>query len=182
MNHEGIKEIQLVLENCESITVPREFILAITFTGYKRAFRRLAINSIDQIETYDNVLIEIDEKIRHSEDARRGLFETMFKSDPSYIAQEERPLLDLIKSRTDITGIDVIYEDHLKSKNFSFYPVWSGSDYDNDYASYSSNSSEDLLLVISSGEDTEFNEFVETIKTESNDKKQQDYRKKMYSI
>lgn len=171
MFHEGIKEIVLILENCECLVIPRKFVLDLEFIGYKREFRRVACNSIGEYEFYEHVLLEIDESIKDSEDAQRSLFD------------KQKDLKDFILKRTDITGIEVVYEDEYKEKGFTFHPVWGGeSDWDNDAATVSENALGDLLLVITEGESDMFNKYVENFKSEWDNETKQNFKKSMYSI
>ena len=97
--HEGIKNIELTLENCEVITIPREKIGHIYIADFKEVFGRCATNWIDLTKFAETVIIQIQDALQ---DYYTNFYGIKFSDD------EPKKLIDRL-SCNDITSITVNY-------------------------------------------------------------------------
>lgn len=97
--HEGIKNIELTLENCEVVTIPREKIGHIYIADFKEVFGRCAANWIDLAKIANTVVIQI-------QDALQDYYQNFFGIELSDV--EPKKLIDRL-SCNDITSITVNY-------------------------------------------------------------------------
>lgn len=173
MSYEKIKEIELVLENCETVIIPREAIGDLLFSDYSREFSRQAMNWIGVHESYGFVLLEIHRSLKDM-DTLGSTFGGAFNSEYSGY--------DRLLHGNDITGIYVTYEDELKEQSFSFHPVWEGeSDYSNSAQTVTQNDKGDLLIIIASEKARlEYKNIIEEYQELFND--DDDFKWEMYSI
>ena len=98
--HEGIKNIELTLENCEVVTIPREKIGDIYIADFKEVFARCAANWIDLTKIAKTIIIQI-------RDARQDYY-TNFYGVKISDDDEPKKLIDRL-SCNDITSITVNY-------------------------------------------------------------------------
>lgn len=135
----NIKYIDIVTENLEVIRINRNEIGVFHIHNIQRCISRLASNYITDYLSAEEVLIQI------SPNANTEL------SFISNIEDNQLPFDRIIK-HSDITHIDVIYED---GKNEYISVPWGGeSDYENPYQSVTINGhNNDLYLAISEKND-----------------------------
>lgn len=134
-----VKEIQLVLENCEVIYVPVKVIGQINIEGLSRSIYRQACNSISDSEECDEFVIQIHRSFDTSEHG-------------SGFTKDDKTLpFKRISDYSDITAIVVKYEDD--SEEYIFVPWNEESEYENTYQKNLINEWGDLYIVISKKKD-----------------------------
>lgn len=111
-----VKEIELVLENCEYIKVPTKHLANLIIEDIDISIRRNAINSIDKLQTANSILIEI---IKPETIKTLGLFN---EDDEESLSCSKRLI-----QHEDITSVEVIYDDGSKEE---FFVDWN---WDNEY-------------------------------------------------
>lgn len=132
-----VKQIMLIFENCESMTIPRKYIGVLFIDDIKTSISRCAINSISKSSSCESFGILI--KSEYSELGRDRLINLFTDAKPF-----ERAL-----QYSDITSIEVVYEDDSKEV---IYVNWCDSDelwaFNNEYQSSGLNSIGDLWIEI----------------------------------
>lgn len=93
-----IESIKLVLENCESIKIHTKHIGDFSIDDITRSISRLAMNSVSDLTTSDNIHIQVS-----SEANKTGSFVTSF--------QDKMPF-DRITEHNDITAIEIKYQNN----------------------------------------------------------------------
>lgn len=165
-----INKVELCYENCEVLKIPIEYILDFQCEGYKKTARRVAMNSISEMESFDNILIEVNNSIEKNKSIIKD----------SFVFDENINVLDFIK-RNDITSITFVYDD-LSEK--VYYVNWDGNEYeDNNNSTYIVNSSGDVATIITDKTNEQFNEYVDEFKEifmENGDT--QRYKRKLYRL
>lgn len=107
-----LNSINLTFENCESVTIPIEYINSIHVGGISRSItynKRNTINPVTHQQTISNAYI---------------LFNGAFSVSNVQTTFNEQAY-DRIKQHTDITYIDLIYDTHCES----YYVTWPFSDF-----------------------------------------------------
>lgn len=119
-----IKEIELVFENCEVITIPGKYIGRFYVGNIRKSLSRIAVNSTRMFETARKIVIEIH---KDAEVPNRP-FGTEDENDNS--------TFDRILKCNDITDIEITLEDAYgkeKEEHYVFYTDWIGdSEYKNE--------------------------------------------------
>lgn len=117
-----IKEIVLVLENCEYINIPTKHLANIIIEDIDVSVRRTAINSIDKQMLAKSIYLEI---IKPETIKTLGLFG---EYDENGLSCFKRVL-----QYEDITSVEVIYDDNSKEV---YFVDWNwGNEYINSYQS-----------------------------------------------
>ena len=164
-----IKSIELVFENCESVTFERNVIGTVNIEDIKRVFRRIACNSISSYTTAETVAIEI-------------FADGNAEYDPFKVDDKER-VFDRIARWIDITYIVIGYEN---------------GDAEELYVDYDSGEKDDMLgapnvnqktylsdlgnlYIIISAKDVNFEDQFGS-KEELNDSERNEFIKEMYDI
>lgn len=111
-----VKEIELVLENCEYIKIPTKHLGNIIIEDIDTSVRRNAINSIDKEQTANNIYLDI---IKPETIKTIGLFD---EDDEESLSSSKRLI-----QHEDITSVGVIYDDGSKE---NYYVDWN---WDNEY-------------------------------------------------
>lgn len=111
-----VKGIELVLENCEYIKIPTKHLANIIIEDIDISVKRIAINSIDKLQTANSIFIEI---IKPETIKTLGLFD---EDDEESLSCSKR-----LKQHEDITSVEVIYDDDSKEE---FFVDWN---WDNEY-------------------------------------------------
>ena len=114
--NEGIKDIQLMLENYETIVIPRNMIGQIVIKDFKESLRRRAINSIIFMKTSYYVILQIKDANQIYHDSEESVFE---------YDDEITSLLEKLKYN-NITNILINYED--SAKNYNWFVGWESVD------------------------------------------------------
>jgi hypothetical protein len=161
---EQIEKIELVLENCEVITVEGKHIGDFNCEDIKYSIDRRGCNYIGKMQTCENFSMSI-----HRDCALNKKSEWSF----GYIDEERNPLERIFKGN-DITGIWIYFKDRKEPK--VIYPKWGDGEYDNEYQESYINQFGDLFIVISKDKNFEdvFN------KEEIEDKQAMDFVWEMY--
>jgi hypothetical protein len=138
------KQIELVLENCEVITVERKYLGSIYMSNFTEIISRHR-KSLIQSTVVNEFAIEIHRSLDETV-AKQGLFD------------DYNPIQRLNKFN-DITQLEITYEDGTKKH---FYTHWHDDDeYNNRYQKNKLNQFGDLYIVISENNDIDqyFNEY-----------------------
>lgn len=119
LSHEGIKDIELILENCEILTIPRNMIGEIVLQDFGKIFARTAVNNISLYETCHYVIIQI----RDSSQCYEGTHLTIGSTND----KEKHSLLERLKYN-DITSIRVnfLWDD----ESYNWYVDWESKEHD----------------------------------------------------
>ncbi|MCM3387212.1 hypothetical protein M3649_03585 [Ureibacillus chungkukjangi] len=130
-----IKQIDIVLENCEVIVIPRNEIGEFSLSGVEKVYSRIASNSISDYLFAKSFYIEIHK------DAN-----TLDNVDENFREFGELPF-DRLTKHHDITHVDLIFED---GSNEYICVDWSGeSEYINDsQTTYHSAENGSLFIVV----------------------------------
>ena len=121
-----VKEIELVLENCEYIKIPTKHLGNIIIEDIDTSVRRNAINSIDKLQTANSIYLDI---IKPETIKTLGLFD---EDDEESLSCSKRLI-----QHADITSVEVAYDDNSKEE---YFVDW---DWDNEYV----NSYQDTQLA-----------------------------------
>ena len=105
--NEGIADIELGLENFETVRISRDKIGNIVIKDFREDFRRRAINSISLMKIADYVILQI-------KDAQQ-----IFEED--IVEEETKTLLDVL-NYNNITNIKVNFKD--EEKYYSWFVDW----------------------------------------------------------
>jgi hypothetical protein len=147
-----IKFIELVLENCEIIKIDKQHIGIFRIENIKRSISRVAMNSISDHKSAEEVFIQISSKANNY-----NSYVTTWSGN------ETLPFTRLIKYK-DITAISIHYEDD--DEEYIYVPWGGESDYKNEYQSCKINEhTGDLYIIISEKENVE-NYFKECLEDE----------------
>ena len=111
-----VKEIVLVLENCEYINIPTKHLGNIIIEDIDISVRRNAINSIDKLQTASSIYLDI---IKPEIIKTLGLFD---EDDEESLSCSQRLI-----QHEDITSVEVVYEDDSKE---GYFVDWN---WDNEY-------------------------------------------------
>lgn len=111
-----VKEIVLVLENCEYINIPTKHLANIIIEDIDISVRRTAINSIDKQMSAKSIYLEI---IKPEIIKTLGLFG---EYDEESLSCSKRLI-----QHEDITSVEVVYDDDSKEE---YFVDW---DWDNEY-------------------------------------------------
>lgn len=141
-----LKEITLVLENCECITIDGKYIGDFLVEDIRTSIQRIACNAIDKMDVAYTFAIEIhkDANKLHSEFDRKPIFDRLISWD-------------------DITSIQFeLFQDYVEDgqepivEHYDYYVHWTGeSNQENDsQKSYISNVG-NLYIVIADGKGIE---------------------------
>lgn len=130
-----IKQVDIVLENCEVIAIPRNEIGEFSLSGVEKVYGRIASNSISDYLFAKSFYIEIHK------DAN-----TLDNADVNFRRDGEKPF-ERLTNRHDITHVDLIFED---GTNEYICLDWSGeSEYINESQStYRSKENGSLFIVV----------------------------------
>lgn len=106
-----LKQIELIMENCEVITIDGRYIGRFDVSNIERYISRMAVNAIDEREVCHHFAIEIHK------DANK-LYAPFEIEDEAW----EEKLFERLTKFHDITGIDFILYDPYKidEKSYSF--------------------------------------------------------------
>ena len=110
-----VKEIVLVLENCEYIKIPTKHLGNIIIEDVDMSVRRTAINAIDKIQTANSIYLEI---IKPEIIKTLGMFN---EDDEESLSCSQR-----LMQHEDITSIEVAYDDSKEE----YFVDW---DWDSEY-------------------------------------------------
>lgn len=118
-----IKEIELVFENCEVITIPGKYIGRFYVGNIRKSLSRIAVNSTRMYETAKKIVIEIH---KDAETQNRP-----------FGTEDDDSTFDRILKWNDITSIEITLEDAYNKENkeehYVFYTDWIGdSEYENE--------------------------------------------------
>lgn len=102
-----VKEIELVLENCEYIKIPTEHLANIIIEDIDISVRRTAINSIDKQMSANSIYLDI---IKPETIKSLGLFDG---EDEESLSCSKRLI-----QHADITSVEVAYDDNSKEEYF----------------------------------------------------------------
>ncbi|WP_323705936.1 hypothetical protein P3U41_05915 [Mammaliicoccus sciuri] len=102
-----VKEIVLVLENCEYIKIPTKYLANIIIEDIDISVRRNAINSIDKLQTANSIYLDI---IKPETIKTLGLFD---EDDEESLSCSKRLI-----QHADITSVEVAYDDNSKEEYF----------------------------------------------------------------
>lgn len=151
----GIKHVDLVLENCEILRVPGNAILDMNVNGIEETISRVAMNAIRKNVSAKDIIIQV----RHTVDEAvlgEGLFGPIGE-------QEEVSPLEMLKERTDITQITITWEND-KTENFLVnWDFSAGNEYYNAFQSNIVNEKGGVMVVISDRKDKEFAEYADEV-------------------
>ena len=117
-----IKEIELVFENCEVITIPGKYIGRFYVGNICKSLSRIAVNSTRMYETAKKIVIEIH-KDAETQNRQFG-------------TEGDDSTFDRILKWNDITSIEITLEDAYNKENkeehYVFCTDWIGdSEYEN---------------------------------------------------
>lgn len=118
-----IKEIELIFENCEVITIPGKYIGRFYVGNIRKSLSRIAVNSTRMYETAKKIVIEIH---KDAETQNRP-----------FGTEGDDSTFDRILKWNDITSIEITLEDAYNKENkeehYVFYTDWIGdSEYENE--------------------------------------------------
>lgn len=151
-----IKQLKLIFENCETITIDRKYIGALDIDNIKKSISRNACNSISSNLSCDSFVISINRKLP---------IEKLSSWTIGDVLEERNPLIR-IQQYNDITGIEVIYENDTSEYIFI---QWGGdSDYSNEYQKVYVNDFEDVFIVIDKDNDLDYYFDMEEINNKDN--------------
>lgn len=106
-----IKKIVFTLENCDTITIPGQYIGDICLKDFKTELSRQALNSIDKMDICEHFFIEIH-KFANTSDYAFSEDSNSFKDDPYN-------KFDRLHKYHDITYITITLFDY-KNKEYSY--------------------------------------------------------------
>lgn len=130
-----LKEITFTLENCDYITIDGKYIGDFLVDELNTSIRRTAVNTIEQIDGADIVVIEIHKDANKE----RYLFLQTGWEDSKHMT------FDRLTGYDDITRIEFKLDD----KSYSYYVDWVGdSDYENEAQSTYISKDGHLYLII----------------------------------
>ncbi len=135
---EQISKVEIVLENCEMITIEGKHIGAFDLDDITYSISRIACNYIDEMYTCKNFSISIHTDSNSNKESKWTM---------GMLEDEQRNPLERIHKYNDITSIYVYFSNNEVPKKF--YVSWSGDDYHNDYQKTYINKFGDLFIVIS---------------------------------
>lgn len=116
----GIKNIELVLENCEIITIPIEDIGAICIKNFEKTFARWCVNDISMSEKCNYLILQIKDSSQTYKE--RLTISSTYEGD-------EKPMLERLKV-DDITYIYINY--FWDDEEYHWCVAWGGdSEYQN---------------------------------------------------
>lgn len=134
-----INKIEIVLENCEVITVDGKYIGDFSCEGIEHSISRVACNSIKESYTCKDFSMSIHRDCSLNDIEEWTLGVSDIKRDP----------LKRINNYNDITSI-YIYFTKDKENPKQIYVKWGGdSDYNNEYQKSYINKFGDLFIVVS---------------------------------
>ena len=172
---DNIEYLELVFENCETLKIPRKYILSILFSDYTRHFSRIAMNSISTIEMFNNILFEVAAEVE--EDKERILNESfIFSKDDNF------SVIDFI-NRRDITNIAVTHFKGHEEEDFEVSVPWNNeNDYYNSYQSTTINKLGDFAATIENPKlpSEEFLNFKKEFLSEFLANGKQEFKKRLY--
>lgn len=129
----AVKEIHLVLENCEFIVVPTKYLADVVIEDITQKISREAINSVSKSLTAKSVYLEI---LKPSDLKVVGLM----REDRDYTCKER------ISDGGDITCLQVVYKDDSYE---DYWVEWNhSSDYYNSYQKVEFSKEGNLHLLI----------------------------------
>ncbi len=138
MMQDEIKKIEIVLENCEVITIEGKYIGNFGCTDISYSIERFGCNCIDELKTCKDFYISI-----YRDSALNTEFNTTFGE-----LNETRNPLKRILDYPDITSI-YIYLTKDENNPKEFYVTWGDGEYDNEYQKSYMNKFGDLFIVVS---------------------------------
>lgn len=111
-----VKEVVLVLENCEYIKIPTKHLANIIIEGIDISVTRNAINNVAKLQTANSIYFDI---INPETIKTLGLFN---EGDEEILSCSKRLI-----QYADITSVEVVYNDNSKDE---YFVDW---DWDNEY-------------------------------------------------
>lgn len=151
----GIKHVDLILENCEYLRVPGNAILDMNISRIEESISRIAMNAIRKNVTAKDIFIQV----RHTVDETilgTGLFDPIGE-------QEEVSPLTMLAERDDITQVTVTWEND-KTENFLVnWDFSAGNEYTNAFQSNIVNGKGGVMVVISDRLNHEFAEYADEV-------------------
>lgn len=167
-----IKELELCYENCELVTIPGEYLIAVNFSDHKKTFARRASNSFSFSESYDSISIVIASEINSKK------YIGQYFGDKNIIEEYgNESCTDYLHKRTDITQITLHLEDG--SKHHFFVPWSEEYEYDNYYQKNYINSNNDVAITIFKNE---IPDYFEEFMLDFNSSKGLEHTKKILNI
>lgn len=139
-----IKELTLIFENCEFITIDGKYVGGFELDGIKTRIARIACNSVDKFDVANSIAVEI-----HKD------------ADKPYMSfgEEHSSVFERIHEYSDITSIEFTltneYEgEGVDEQTYQYYVNWTGeSEYENTAQSTFVSDSGNLYLIIADGKD-----------------------------
>ena len=164
-----LKEITLVLENCELITIDGKYVGDFLVEDIRTSIQRIACNAIDKMDVAYTFAIEIHK------DANK--LNSQF---------DRKPIFDRLTSWDDITSIQFeLFQDYVEEgqepivEHYDYYIHWTGdSDQENDSQKSCISDVGNLYIVVADGKGIE--DFFD--KEAINDKEHMDFHCSMYDI
>lgn len=125
-----LKNITLVFENCDSITIDGKYVGEFLVDDIHTSIERIACNAIERIDSADTFAIEIHK------DANKE----RFQFDQTDYEDFKQMAFDRLSAYNDITSIQIdLIEDYVeegqvpREEHYDYYVKWTGeSDYTNE--------------------------------------------------
>lgn len=138
---EQISKIELILENCEVITISGKYIGSFEVNNLQTSIRRTAINSIDKVQECESFVLSVyrDANVIQNTFLDTGHYKVI--------------IFDRIHNYKDITAIEVHFTNG--KKEYICMPWCSATGDKNIYQKSYMNSKGDIFLVIGKGIDVE---------------------------
>lgn len=134
---EQIDKIEIVLENCEIITIKGEYIGDLDIKDIRYSIGRIGCNYIDEAYTCEHFSMSINNDASLDDKVKFTLGDV----------DERRNPLERIMQCNDIVSIDVYFKDKKQPKEI--YMPWDGDDnQDNEYQKTYMNQFGDLYIVV----------------------------------
>lgn len=128
-----VREIELVFENCDSMTIPEKHIGFFEIDDIRTRVRRIAVNAIAKMELVGKVVIEI------LPEGNTDHFELGVEDDPVYRMKKFERV-----RHNDITSIEIHYDDDSTE---TYYPEFEGT-YVNEWQTTFCSKTQSLYVLI----------------------------------
>lgn len=159
-----LKNITLVFENCDSITIDGKYIGKFLVDDIHTSIERIACNAIEKIDLAGTFVVEIHK------DANKE----RFQFDQTHCEDFKQMAFDRLSAYNDITNIQInLIEDYVeegqvpREEHYDYYVKWTGeSDYANDSQVNYMSDCGNLYIVIADGKKIEDFFDLEEIKDE----------------
>jgi len=141
-----IKQIELILENCDVITIDGKYIGDFLIDNIHTSIARIACNAIEEMRYADTIMMEIHK------DANK----IRYQFGQTDVEEFEQLTFDRLIGCGDITSItfELVNENDTHSKKHHYYVNWTGdSDYVNEAQKSYISECGHLYIVISKDDD-----------------------------